>query len=195
MYLQKARKNKRNKKDQIEFEESFESNLINIHKEILEEKFKPENYTAFVNKKPVIREVFAPSFRDRVVHHLLYKYLGDIYETQFIDDSFSCRKGKGTLYGIHRVKQMIDECSNGYVENCYILKLDISGYFYNINKDILYKKCKLMMKKHFSKDKYKIVDFLLKSILFHDVTNNVVRVGNYDDWKLLQIMLAYLLVT
>jgi len=59
----KARKNKRNKKDQIEFEQNFESSLMKLHKQIVQREFEAQNYTAFVNTQPVIREVFAPSFR------------------------------------------------------------------------------------------------------------------------------------
>jgi hypothetical protein len=182
----KARKNKRNKKDQVEFEQNFESSLMGLHKQIVQREFKPQNYTAFVNKKPVIREVFAPSFRDRVVHHLLYKYLSEIYEPYFINDSYSCRVGKGTLYGVYRLKDMLYSCSNGYSKDCYVLKLDISGYFYNINKNILYKMCCGKMKKHFLKDKYELVDYLLRKILFDDVIDGAVKISRLSDWKLLR---------
>lgn len=182
----KARKNKRNKKDQIEFEQNFESSLMKLHEQIVQREFEPQNYTVFINTKPVIREVFAPSFRDRVVHHLLYKYLSEIFEADFINDSYSCRVGKGTLYGIYRLKDMIYKCSEGYKEDCYILKLDISGYFYNINKNILYNICTTKMKKHFSEDKYELVDYLLKEILFDNVVSGSVKIGNEKVWKLLR---------
>jgi retron-type reverse transcriptase len=181
----KARKNKRHKKDQLAFEENFESSLMLLHKQITQRTFKPEHYIAFVSKTPVIREVFAPSFRDRVVHHLLYSYLSEIFESDFINDSYSCRVGKGTLYGVRRVQDMIYNCSHGYTTNCYVLKLDISGYFYSINKQILYEMCTKRMQRFFNKRKYDLVNYLLKRILFHDVTHNAVRVGNIANWKLL----------
>ena len=180
-----ARKNKRNKKDQLEFEQNFESNLIEVYKQILKREFYPQCYIVFVNKKPVVREVFAPSFRDRVVHHLLYNYLSEIFETDFINDSYSCRVNKGTLYGIYRLKDMIESCSKGYTQDCYILKLDISSYFYNINKNILYNMIDKKIKLSFSKDKYELVNYLLKVILFDDVTSKAIKIGNPLDWKLL----------
>lgn len=180
----KARKNKRNKKDQVEFELNFESSLMELHRQILQREFELENYTAFVNTKPVIREVFAPSFRDRVVHHLLYKYLSEIFEPDFINDSYSCRKGKGTLYGIYRTKDMITSCSKNYTQDCYILKLDISGYFYNINKNILYRMCERKMCLSFSREKYDLVNYLLKKVLFDDVVGGAIKIGNKENWKL-----------
>lgn len=182
----KARKNKRNKKDQIEFEQNFESSLLKLYKQIVQREFEPENYTAFVNTKPVTREVFAPSFRDRVVHHLIYKYLSEIFEADFINDSYSCRVGKGTLYGIYRLKDMIYSCSKAYTRDCYILKLDISGYFYNINKNILYKICEKKMQRSFSEEKYDLVNYLLKKVLFDDVVSGAVKIGSQKSWEQLE---------
>lgn len=181
----KARKNKRNKKDQIEFEQNFESSLMKLHKQIVQREFEPQKYTAFVNTKPVIREVFAPSFRDRVVHHLIYKYLSEIFEADFINDSYSCRVGKGTLYGIYRLKDMIHNCSRGYTKDCYVLKLDIRSYFYNINKNILYTMCEKKMKRTFSDDKYDLVNYLLKKVLFDDVVGGAIKIGSNESWKLI----------
>lgn len=48
------------------------------------------------------REVFAADFRDRVVHHLIARKIEPLLEAQFIDDSYSTRREKGTLYGIRR---------------------------------------------------------------------------------------------
>lgn len=42
---------------------------MKLHKQIVQREFEPQNYTAFINKKPVIREVFAPSFRDRSLYN------------------------------------------------------------------------------------------------------------------------------
>ena len=52
--------------------------------------------------RPKIREVFAADFRDRIVHHLLIRRLEPLFESAFIDDSYNCRKGKGTDYGVKR---------------------------------------------------------------------------------------------
>jgi hypothetical protein len=60
------------------------------------------------------------------------------------------RIAKGTHYGIGRVNKFIRLCSQNYKQDCYILKLDISGYFMVLNKNILFKQIKetLINKKH-----------------------------------------------
>lgn len=135
-----ARKNKRNKIDAIEFEMDYESHLFELAEEILNEQYRPSKSICFVVDKPVKREIFAASFRDRVVHHLIYNYINQILEPCFIHDSYSCRLGKGTLYGIRRLDHFIRSCSENYQKDCYILKLDIKGYFMSINRGILYQK-------------------------------------------------------
>ena len=54
-----------------------------------------------------------------------------------IEDSYSCRKGKGTLFGIKRLEHHIRSCSKNYFHLCYVLKMDIQGYFMNINRQRL----------------------------------------------------------
>ena len=43
-------------------------------------------------------------FRDRVVHHLYFNYTHELFERTFIQDSYSCIKGRGTHYGIERLR-------------------------------------------------------------------------------------------
>lgn len=133
-----ARKNKRNTTAQLEFEKDAEQNLIELFHELLDGTYISGKSICFLSYSPVLREVFASQFRDRVVHHLLFNYIAPIFETQFIYDSYSCRKEKGTLFGIERLEHHIRSCTNNYTENAFVLKLDIQGYFMSINKHILY---------------------------------------------------------
>jgi len=70
-----ARKNKRNKNAALKFELYYESELIGLYHEIIKRKYTPKPSTAFLVTKPVIREVFAADFRDRVVHHLIFNHI------------------------------------------------------------------------------------------------------------------------
>ncbi|MDD3303240.1 MAG: reverse transcriptase domain-containing protein [Candidatus Gracilibacteria bacterium] len=142
-----ARKNKRNTLNQLDFEFNLEENLINLGEELFSGKYEVGRSIYFIQNHPVKREVFAGDFRDRVVHHLIYNYISPIFEKEFIYDSYSCRKGKGTSLGIKRVSKFIRSCSENYTKDCYVLKLDISGYFMSINKDILFEKIERVLKK------------------------------------------------
>jgi len=135
-----ARRNKRSKKDVIEFEMNYERNLFVLADDIWSGKYQPGPSVCFIVDKPVKREIFAASFRDRIVHHLIYNNINPIFERKFINDSYSCRIGKGTSYGIKRLSHFIRSCSENYKKDCYVLKLDLKGYFMSINKKILHDK-------------------------------------------------------
>ena len=70
-----ARKNKRNTIAQLEFEKDAEHNLIELYHELLDGSYVPGKSICFLTHFPVLREVFASQFRDRVVHHLLFNYI------------------------------------------------------------------------------------------------------------------------
>jgi RNA-directed DNA polymerase len=101
-----ARKNKRNTINALAFEKYLEANLFTLSDEILEHRYQPKPSIYFVVDKPVKRKIFAADFRDRVIHHYIYNYISPVFEKTFINDSYSCRKGKGTHYGIKRIDKL-----------------------------------------------------------------------------------------
>ena len=138
-----CRKNKRNTTNALSFEIDYESKLIQLCNEINNGNYQIGKSIAFIVNKPVKREIFAADFRDRIVHHLLINKLNPLFEQEFINDSYGCRVNKGTHFGIKRVDQFIRKCSQNYIKDCYVLKLDIQGFFMHINKDILWEKLKI----------------------------------------------------
>lgn len=179
-----ARKNKRNTLSALEFELNYEKEILKLYQELKDGSYEISKSIMFIIFDPVQREIVASSFRDRVVHHLIFNYINSIFEPTFINDSYSCRKGKGTLYGIKRINKFIRSCSNNYNKKTYILKLDISGYFMSINKEILWNKIKSTLIKNKNKcnfDFYLILS-LIKKVVFHDYTKNYIIRGIKDDW-------------
>jgi hypothetical protein len=94
-----ARKNKRNTINALAFEKHLEANLFALANEIIERKYTPKPSICFIVDKPVKREIFAADFRNRVIHHFIFNYISPIFEKTFINDSYSCRKGKGIQIG------------------------------------------------------------------------------------------------
>lgn len=109
-----CRANKRNTKGAIEFEEDYERNLLELLDEINERHYRISPSIAFIVDKPFIREIFAASFRDRIVHHLLIGRINSIIEKRLIYDCYACRVGKGTNFGINRLKHFILSATDNY---------------------------------------------------------------------------------
>ena len=134
-----ARKHKASKSYVKEFESNLKMNLETLCDELYYRTYKPLPSTCFIVDYPKKREIFAAEFRDRIVHHLYYNYTCELFERTFIADTYSCIKGRGTHYGIRRLEKHIRQESLNYSVPCYILKIDIRGYFMNIDRNILLK--------------------------------------------------------
>jgi retron-type reverse transcriptase len=180
-----ARQNKRNTVNALAFEIDYERKLFELHQEISERRYRPGQSICFIVNHPVKREIFAATFRDRVVHHLLFNYLNPLCERLFIYDSYACRTDKGTSLGIQRAAHFIRSCSRNYRQDCYILKLDIAGYFMSINQDILYQKVKKILSRFSQEigDQMDLLIYLLRVIIFHNPTKNFRRKGKRSDWQ------------
>ena len=178
-----TRKNKRGTANALAFEANYEEKLFKLYEEIINRKYKIGQSICFIVNKPVKREVFAADFRDRIVHHLIFNYINPIFEKHFIKDSYSCRVGKGTSQGIRRVDHFIRSCSENYQKDCWILKLDIKGYFMSMDRNILYKKIEDRIKAVKNADfDVDLILYLIRMVVFHEPTKNCHVKGNRKGW-------------
>ncbi len=177
-----CRLRKRSTANALLFEQDYESNLLELQRELNDGSYKIGRSIAFVVDKPVKREIFAADFRDRVVQHYLINKIEPILEKQFIYDSYACRRGKGSLFGVRRVDRFIRSCSRNYARDAYVLKLDISGFFMNINKKLLADTLiDLVDREYYGYDK-ELILHLCKLTVLHDPTKDCHIKGSYFDW-------------
>ena len=118
----------------VKFERDLCANLSELCDDLLTGRYKAQPSKCFVIDYPKKREVFAAMFRDRIVHHLYFRYTHQMFERTFIADSYSCIEGRGTHYGIDRLRQHIRQASLNWTQPCYAMNLDIRGYFMHINR-------------------------------------------------------------
>lgn len=132
-----CRRTKRNSNAALAFEVRLEGNLRSLYDELLDGSYAPGRSKCFVITRPKPREVWAAEFRDRVVHHLLYKRIGPRFERSFIADSCACIKGRGTLYAATRLEAKIRSITQNWSTPAYYLKCDLANFFVSIDKRIL----------------------------------------------------------
>lgn len=180
-----SRRGKRNSHSQLQFELCLEEELVNLRNELWDRQYQPSSSICFVIHDPKQREIFAASFRDRVVHHLYYNYTNELFERQFISDSYSCRKHRGTSYGISRLQHHLRSCSNNWKKDCYVLKMDIQGYFMSISRNILLERCQEMLMRMAAWEQidYSFILWLSEIIILNDPTLSCRRRGKKEEWK------------
>lgn len=177
-----CRKTKRYTQNALKFEVDYEANLFDLKEEIENGIYYPGRSIAFIVTKPVKREIFAADFRDRVVHHWLINKLNPLFENLFIQDSYACRVGKGTHYGVKRADAFIKACSENYTKDCYILKLDIQGFFMHINRNLLLTMLEKFIHQYYTQPDKALVLEITQKIIFNQPTQNCIIKGNKKDW-------------
>lgn len=149
---------------------NYESKIIELRNDLVNGNYAVSPSICFIIKDPVQREVFAADFRDRIVHHLIYNYIYELFDRHFIYDSYSCRLEKWTHFGIKRVEHFLRSCTKNYSRDAYILKLDIKWFFMHIDKYILFEKIETFL---FKKKEQLTIDYnflikLIHQVIFHD---------------------------
>lgn len=178
-----CRKSKRYTKEALKFEVDLEANLLQLYKDITGGTYRVGKSSTFIVEQPVKREIFAGSFRDRVVHHYIINKINHLFEKEFIYDSYSCRVGKGTHFGIKRLDRFIRRCSVNYSEDCYILKLDIKAFFMSTNKNILYNKIYTFLRSKFDDKDSQLILNLCHEVIYNNPVENCQIVGDKRLWK------------
>lgn len=164
-YMQ-CRKHKRNTLSAIDFERNFVPKLQKLTEDINGHEFKPGRYKCFPVVKPRLREIWAAPFKDRIVHHLIHNELQTEFEKHFIDQTYSCLKGRGTTRCINDAFRGCRKITKNFKEEAFFIKLDIQSFFVSINKNILWD----IIREKIDEDC--LLAELVRKVLFHDITVN-----------------------
>jgi len=112
---------------------------ISTLKEQLENQtYRMSPYNEFKVYEPKERVIKSCSFKDKVVQHCLCdNILMPTLEKVFTTDNYAGQLGKGTLFGMDRLREHMLEFYNLHGTDGWILKCDISKFFYSIDHEIL----------------------------------------------------------
>lgn len=132
-----ARRCKRYRAEVMSFTAHLEDNLLIIQKGLIDGTYELGPYRKLWVYIPKKRLVMALPYMDRIVQWSLYQYLNPIYDKTFIEDSYACRKNKGSHKAADRLQYWMRQVDRKPGNGWYYLKLDISKYFYRVNHEIL----------------------------------------------------------
>ena len=153
-------RNTKNKRKVQRFKEYKSINITRIYNILNERKYVPGPYNKFTIYEPKKRDVVSQNMIDKAVNHLVSRYiLMPSLISCLVDANVASRVDKGTGKGLEIYQKYKRTCDIKY-KNYYILKCDISKFFYNIDHDILKEKLKRKIK---DKDALKIVFDIIDS--------------------------------
>ena len=135
IYEQEISKNVKNKKKLVKFEINKVQNITNIIDMLNSGNVGHEHYNIFLIYEPKCRLVMSLSIKDKIINHFVTRYALEAKLTKYLDlRNVATRKGMGTDYGIRLVIKYLKKLKSN---KFYILKIDISKYFYSIDHEVL----------------------------------------------------------
>lgn len=133
----KCRKGHKYQTTSLRYHTNFEENLINLQNHLIWKSWQPGEAKFFTVTDPKMRQITAPPFKDRVLHHALHQVIEPYFERRFIFDSYACRKDKGVYKAADRLQYFLRKAKREFGDGFYVIKCDIKSYFASINHTIL----------------------------------------------------------
>lgn len=168
----RAAKGKRNRRDVLQFEANRASNLFRILDVLIEGSYLPSAYWKFKVYDPKERLILALPYPDRIIHQwYIEEFIKPYYMKRFISDSYACIPGKGLHRAVDKIQEYMQrmDADTGHF---YIIKMDISKFFYNIDLVILFDILQNVIRDA------KLLE-LTRTIIFDDGEHDGLPIGNY----------------
>ena len=125
-----AASGKRGRPDLEQFRDRLDDSLADLRRDILAGTVRVGEARSFRIRDPKPRQIHAPVFRERVLHHAIMAHAGPVLDRSLIFDTYACRLGKGSLAAVRRVKAHAGQFA-------WFTQIDIDGYFAHIDHEVL----------------------------------------------------------
>ena len=199
-----CRKRKRSTVNAQKFERNLCEDIVSLTKSLQSGDYTPGKSICFVVRNPKPREVFAADFKDRIVHHLVVRFLEQHWEKVFIHDSYACRRNKGTLAAVERVAHNMKSITQNGKKRAYFMQLDVKNFFMSIDKEILWKLLEKGLKKQLGirnnaensiqmtifdldsaekEQNFEQISKILHTLLFHEPTKDYINKSTKREWS------------
>ena len=168
----KARRGKGLRDEIILFNLKQEEYIMYLLESLGKKTYKHGGYSTFYVTEPKVRKIEKSRYIDRVVHRwLVDNFLEPYFVPTFINTSYACLKGRGMHKACLDVQKAMKHCKNIW-GSYYILKMDVTKYFENIDKRTL---LGILERKILDKD----LMWLIKEILYAQEKEVGLEIGNY----------------
>ena len=182
MYDKVIKTNTKNKKKIQNFENFYSCNIAQIKETLITKSYVPGKYNIFLVKEPKTRIIMSQEIKDKIINHLVAKYfLIDVFDKTLQDRNCATREGKGTHYALRLFKKDYNYFKNKY-KKFYVLKMDISKYFYNLDHEIIKQ---LIRDKIKDKDVLKIIDSIIDSTNEKYINEAIIKLKENEKLRIL----------
>ena len=159
IYDKEISKKVQNKNKLYQFEVHKMANITSIYNDINNNTIPIPKYNIFLIKDPKYRIIMSVSIYDKLINHYYSRTVLDKKLSKYLDiRNVATRKNKGSSFGHKLLMKYIEE-EKYHNKEFYILKIDISKYFYSIDHNVL----KNLIIDKVTKEEYKYLETILSS--------------------------------
>lgn len=179
VYEKEISRNTKNKRKIYLFNLHKMQNICHILDDLESGDYVPLRYNIFAIFEPKCRIIMSLSIRDKIINHYMARYVLIPKLEKYLDiRNCATRYNMGMDYGNRLLKRYL--CESKGKGNVYILKLDISKYFYSIDHNVL----KDMLRDKLSIDEYGIISSIIDSTNSSYINEEIDRIkSNYRGSK------------
>lgn len=158
IYEKEIKRNTKNKRKVYRFERFKTEYLNEIYDILTNDTYGGIKYNIFLIRDPKYRVVMSLNIFDKIINHYITRFVLIPKLEKYLDfRNVATRKNMGRDYGINLLKKYLEHFKTK--ENCYILKIDMSKYFYSIDHEVL----KSMIKSDLTDIEYKLICTIIDS--------------------------------
>ncbi len=158
IYEQEVKKNTKNKEKVYRFERNKMTNLLKICDLLRNDDCGNIHYNIFMIKYPKYRIVMSLDVLDKVINHYITRFVLMPRLERYLDErNVATRKGLGRDYALKQIKKYMEKMKK--YGTFYILKMDISKYFYQIDHHVL----KEMLKRELPPNEFHMMEMIIDS--------------------------------
>lgn len=173
IYEKEISKNIKNKKKINNFERNKMENIYDIKNIIESGKYKVGKYNIFSINSPKYRIVMSINVKDKIINHYVARFILIPKLDKYLDiRNCATRKNMGYDYAIKLLIKYLEE--NKKCGKFYILRIDISKYFYSIDHEVL----KSLLKDKLDVDEYRIISDIIDSTNDGYINEDIIRIKN-----------------
>lgn len=135
-YVQVSKSKNKYSREALIFAQNETSNLLDLQQQLISGAYKFDDYIEFKVFEPKERVINAPHFKDKIVQIAIDNVLKPIFEPTFINHSYACIDNRGTHKAVEKVQQNLKQ-AKWQLKEPFIIKFDVSRFFYSIDREIL----------------------------------------------------------
>ena len=136
--FRRSKRGKGYKKSSARFDAAALDGINALRAQLRDKTYRVSAYNEFTVYEPKERLIQTASFKDKVIQHSLCdNVIMPHLQKVFLYDNCAGQKGKGTLFGLDRLSEQMQQFYRRYGYEGYILKCDIAKFFYSISHEQL----------------------------------------------------------